>query len=625
MRNALFLASLVSLTALVYACGSDGGVGTTTGGDTDSGYDSGYITNPDTGPLPQQDGTIPDPGIDASLDVQFPDGFTAPDTSTVDAGQLVDSGCSPPGISCSGNVAYTCDGKGQLFADDCTKKNLTCADGYGCVTCVPGTGSCNGSLGTVCNNTGTGYLTNDCDSLLGLTCNQGICTGTCANLGQSYIGCDYYAVTLSNPALDQVTFYASVSIANTGSSTATVTITGPANFKQTLSINPGVIVEQKLPWDANLSNQFGTVLEKGGAYRIRSTQPVTVYQFNARDYQIGNNFSYTNDASMLIPVNAMTGNYTVASMPDWFWSGNIHYPGNISIVATTDNTKVQFTPPAGINVTAGGGVAASGTSTVTMMRGDVLEIAGNKNAGSFLTYGSDPSGAVVKADNPVEVFGGSTCSFIPSSVGYCDHTEEVNFPQETLRNDYIVAPPQNTVAAPRMFVRLIGTAAGTTLTYTPSTPPGAPVSLNAGQVALFESKFPFEVTSQDTSHPIALGEYMEGEDNFQPGNANAGDPAMSMGIAKDQYRTDYTFTAPNNYAVNYATVIAPNGSTIKIDGVNVGGWVAINGTGYSYSYVSLSKVSSNHTATGTAQFGIDVYGYGLYTSYWYPGGLNLKR
>ena len=32
-----------------------------------------------------------------------------------------------------------------------------------------------------------------------------------------------------------------------------------------------------------------------------------------------------------------------------------------------------------------------------------------------------------------------------------------------------------------------------------------------------------------------------------------------------------------------------------------------------------------HSATSAVQFGLQVYGYGSYTSYFYPGGLDLKR
>jgi hypothetical protein len=32
----------------------------------------------------------------------------------------------------------------------------------------------------------------------------------------------------------------------------------------------------------------------------------------------------------------------------------------------------------------------------------------------------------------------------------------------------------------------------------------------------------------------------------------------------------------------------------------------------------------NHTITGSTPFGISVYGYGTDTSFWYPGGLDLR-
>jgi hypothetical protein len=32
----------------------------------------------------------------------------------------------------------------------------------------------------------------------------------------------------------------------------------------------------------------------------------------------------------------------------------------------------------------------------------------------------------------------------------------------------------------------------------------------------------------------------------------------------------------------------------------------------------------NHSVTSDERVGISVYGYGQFTSYWYPGGLDLK-
>ena len=50
----------------------------------------------------------------------------------------------------------------------------------------------------------------------------------------------------------------------------------------------------------------------------------------------------------------------------------------------------------------------------------------------------------------------------------------------------------------------------------------------------------------------------------------------------------------------------------------------IGTTGYSVMRVQLAKnADGNHDLSGDKAFGVTVYGYGQYTSYWYPGGLDL--
>ena len=73
------------------------------------------------------------------------------------------------------------------------------------------------------------------------------------------------------------------------------------------------------------------------AYHIKSTEPVTVYQFNPYETtRSAAAYSYTNDASLLIPVNAMTGNYQVAAWPSWhtlgFNSGGRHLLDLVELV-----------------------------------------------------------------------------------------------------------------------------------------------------------------------------------------------------------------------------------------------------------------------------------------------------
>ena len=73
----------------------------------------------------------------------------------------------------------------------------------------------------------------------------------------------------------------------------------------------------------------------------------------------------------------------------------------------------------------------------------------------------------------------------------------------------------------------------------------------------------------------------------------------------------------------------PVGTTVLLDGspVPASAFVPIGGSGFAVARVSLAGGSGdgNHRAESSTPFGISVYGYGQYTSYWYPGGLDLAE
>jgi hypothetical protein len=99
---------------------------------------------------------------------------------------------------------------------------------------------------------------------------------------------------------------------------------------------------------------------------------------------------------------------------------------------------------------------------------------------------------------------------------------------------------------------------------------------------------------------------------------------MALAVPVAQYRLDYLFHAPTNYEVNYVNVIAPLSAVVTLDGTQVTGLTPTGATGFGVARVQLGAgMSGNHTITGDMPFGISVYGYGQYTSYWYPGGLDL--
>jgi hypothetical protein len=118
-----------------------------------------------------------------------------------------------------------------------------------------------------------------------------------------------------------------------------------------------------------------------------------------------------------------------------------------------------------------------------------------------------------------------------------------------------------------------------------------------------------------------VAQYMLG----QAAGGDAGDPAMSLAVATAQYRSSYLFHAPTNYQSNFVNITAPTGVPVLLDGVAVSGFVAIGNSGFGIAKASLSNTGNgNHTVSSAQRVGISVYGYGQYTSYWYPGGLDLN-
>lgn len=564
-------------------------------------------------------------------------GPTASSTGDGGGSDVVGGMCAPGTSRCDGTRRLTCsDGRWQV-AEQCAN---VCDDELGCVLCQPGTGTCSGNMSRMCRDDGMGYVDVYCDPLQGLTCDFeiGVCTGDCApqNLGRNYIGCDYYPTVTGNEVDSAFEF--AVAVSNTTSAVANVHIEGGAlTAPRTLTVAPGDVAVERLPWVPQLkacNNEPGGQIEcgspqnlsalvAGGAYHLRSDRPVTVYQFNPLDYKLPGSgcrdgtavagCSYTNDASLLLPVNAMTGNYYVASYPAWPTRTGTLFPSFLTVTGTADGTQVTIAPSAA--TVAGGGLPAfqAGVAqTITLNAGDVAQL--------FSTAG-DLTGSLVRADKPVQVVSGHYCTEIPHGTTACDHIEESMIPYEALGNRYLVTPP----AVPPLpngkvrVVRIIATEPNTTLQYDP--PQGALATTLASAGDFTEVAGTVDSFLITASAKVLVVQYLEG----QEAAGNIGDPAMAVAVPIGQYRTDYQFHAPQNYTSNYVDIVAPMGANVTLDGVAVTGFSPIGATGYGVVRQLLSpKPSGNYTITGDQPFGISVYGYGSWTSYFYPGGLDLS-
>ncbi|HEY5317471.1 MAG TPA: IgGFc-binding protein, partial [Solirubrobacteraceae bacterium] len=441
----------------------------------------------------------------------------------------------------------------------------------------------------------------------------------------------------------------------------TVSVTGPAGFQQTQVVAASSLSTFYLPWVAAPkgadTDTCGTavpfpasVLALGAAYHLVSDLPVAAYQFNALEYQgVGGPagkswatcpgiqtcsvagqsigcYAFSNDASLLLPSTAWTGNYRISGEHGW----SVGSIGSfLAITAASDATHVTVhvsstgqvlasSPDAGATIPA---VAANGVLTLTLDQGDVAEVLGAP------TDTADLSGSLVQADHPVQIIAGTPCINVPLTAPACDHLEQTVAPAETLGAHYVVTVP----TAPRgnvvgHVVRFYGNADGTTLTYDPQVPAGCPTALAAGQVVdCGEVTTDFVVTG---NHEFAVGTFMLGGSLLDPtmqAPNQEGDPSQSLSVPVEQHRTSYLFAAPEDYDISFVDVAGPTGVSVSLDGVPLTQtFVAIGSSGYGVARVALGKTTAGrHTLTATLPVTIQVIGYGDYTSYQYPGGMNL--
>ncbi len=454
-------------------------------------------------------------------------------------------------------------------------------------------------------------------------------TSSCSVLvtvtSNSYLGTEFWAVTSANSRLKSGVFDFAVAIGNPNSTTVTVTVSGGALTTPLMFTVPANnTVTRILPWvqslaqitgDAALNVPARSALATNGAYRISTTAPVSAYEFNPLEFRVGIDYSYTNDASLLLPTTALTGSYIALTHNAFYTDGSF-----VAIVGT-DPFPTTVTVTLSSAITAGAGVsaaAAGATTTYTLNRGDVVELV-STSSGAISCGTQDLTGTIISANHQVAVFAGVDCTFISPggcTIGACDHLEEQMFPVETWGRDVVVSQVQDRGVSESYFARIISAQNSNTLTFVPAV--RAPVVLNRGQFVEFQTTADFEVTG---TQPFMVGQYMVGQ-GVTPG---VGDPAFVLEVPTAQYRHDYNFVVPATYTSNFINVTGARGASILLDGIALAGTgTPIAGTTWNVWRQAVAAGSHTIATAGTAGFGLKVLGVAAYTSYMYPGGLDLS-
>src|SRR5262249_12523707 len=156
-------------------------------------------------------------------------------------------------------------------------------------------------------------------------------------------------------------------------------------------------------------------------------------------------------------------------------------------VAIEDDTEIQIRP--NVDIVDGRrllGVGRGRTRSWTLARGEVAQV----------TQSQDTSGSPFVASKSVGLFGGSTCIDLPTNGCCCDVTHQQIPPVSQWGSAYALVPYRsrissfgegnsNVVFRETVPWRFVGASDGTTLTYDPVRPRGAPETLDAGQVVTF--------------------------------------------------------------------------------------------------------------------------------------------
>lgn len=383
--------------------------------------------------------------------------------------------CVESAERCSANRLEECndDGTAWVVVDDCSASGELCVMGTGCAPCVPDALACQGQDVVRCRPDGSAFdVVGTCDGTQQQVCAGGQCKDACALAADSrdYEGCEYWAVDLDNAVVATQGAAAaqqfSVVVSNASLLDADVKVEilctaadsvdprtpctpgstfvvrgpfamGPGDLR-VIDLDPREVDGSSRP---ELNDGSGTA-RSPHAYRVASTAPIIAYQFNPLE-NVG---VFSNDASVLLPTEALSHRYLVPSWPqtiarteDSLTNMGLHLRAFLTVVAVEDGTTVDVHLSTAI--LGGGGVPAAAAGDDISFTLDRFEVMNLETDG----FNADFTGSsvVARGNKRVAVFTGSEASDAPRfdtlATRRCcaDHLEEQVFPEDSLGTHFV--------------------------------------------------------------------------------------------------------------------------------------------------------------------------------------------
>ena len=536
-----------------------------------------------------------------------------------------------------------CDESGFRYNTVACREGLFCLDGQ-CSEqrCVPGSTRCQTetpSTVLICDETGINWVESEiCEQ--GLSCQNGSCTSRCEAAAKlnTYIGCEYWTVDLDNypdpfinPMPNEVPH--SVVISNPGNQSASIrfeTRSGAVINPMEGMVEPGEVRAFTMP-RLDVDNTGIT----NHSIKVSSTLPVIAYQFSP----LNNENVYSNDASLLLPVNTLGRTYLVSSWPTGINTENIvpgfavtPQAGYFTVLATSPGeTEVTLTVSAattsGPNVPA---MEAGETATFVLAQFDVLNLQAEALTPNdfFELLGSVPNdltGSIIEANQAVAVFGGHEEAVISTSDNNsddtccADHLEEQLLPVSIWSNEALCvkAKPRGSQDEKDVW-RVLSGSDNNLISTTPAITGLSGITLQRGEWVQVESSESFKV---EGTGPLQASQFLLSQGQTEQ---RLGDPSMIMTVPTQQYLNDYNILVPIGYAEDYVTLIRPLGVEISYNGSPVNASFQSFADGQ-WERAYLQVEPGSHRFQGTQAFGLVAYGWNNAVSYGYPAGLSLQN
>jgi hypothetical protein len=350
----------------------------------------------------------------------------------------------------------------------------------------------------------------------------------------------------------------------------------------------------------------------GGNYRLESDLPVVAYLHSP--YQATD----ANDASMLLPEQALRTDYVIAS-----FVADLE-PSYFDVIAIEDDTIVSWTPLVGS--TAGNGfpidpIDPGKTGQISMNKFDEARIAASSTEEKDVLK-RDVSGTIVHSNKPIWVVGATRCARVPAGKEACDHLQEQMLPIDYWGTKYVGAPSPKRNDEPHVWRVFAGAKDGVTVTIDP--PVVEPIVLSK------------RGDWKEFTVPNGVAFVLEGDGPFMPvqylaGFASAGkvgDPSMYQMIPVEQFLARYVFVTGLDYHLNYVQVIRHvGGAEVTVDGDPVTGYYTVG----DFEIADVEIEEGAHLAESDDDFGIVQVGYTVgssqlgISSYAYPGGMKVEE